>query len=131
MKLNLKSFTIFFGLLLVETLIAIYFEGGFIRHVFGDFLAVIMLIYFFKSFLDFKNNSIAITVLLISYSIEFLQLIHILEILNLQHHKFLRIVFGTTFSATDLIAYSLGICIILLIEKLISSKLSNQIFQSI
>ena len=131
MKLNIKYSFIFLGLLTVEVLIATYIKKGFIRHVFGDFLVAIMLFYFFKSFCDFKNNSIAITVLLISYSIEFLQLIHILEILNLQHHKFLRIVFGTTFSATDLIAYSLGICIILLIEKLISSKLSNQIFQSI
>lgn len=131
MTLNLKYTFLFLGLLIVEILIATYIKKGFIRHVFGDFLVVIMLFYFFKSFLNFKNSYIAIIVLLISYSIELLQLIHILELLNLQHHKFLRIVFGTTFSRTDLVAYTLGICTILLIEKLISSKLSNQIFQSI
>lgn len=104
---------------MVETLIAIYIEGGFIRHVFGDFLVVIMLFYFFKSFLNFQNSYIALIVLLISFGIEFLQLIHILEILNLRNNKFLSIVFGTTFSVTDLIAYTLGICTVLIIEKLI------------
>ena len=125
---NNRNFIAFIFILLIEILIAIYIKGGFIRHIFGDFLAAITLFFFFQSFFNFKNSYIAVIVLLISYCIEFLQLVHILKILNLEHHKFLRIVFGTTFSVTDLIAYTLGICTILIIKKLISSKLSNQIF---
>lgn len=131
MKLNFKSLIIFLSLLIIEILIAMYIKGGFIRHVLGDFLVVITLFYLFKSFIKTKSIYIAITVLLISYIIEFLQLIHFLNLLNLQNNKLLSIVVGTTFSTTDLIAYTLGICTVLFIEKSTSSKPSNHIFQPI
>lgn len=131
MKLNFKSLIIFLSLLIIEILIAMYIKGGFIRNVLGDFLAVITLFYLFKSFIKTKAVYIAIMILLISYLVEFLQLIHFLDLLNLQNNKLLSIVIGTTFSTTDLIAYTLGICTVLFIEKLTNSKLSNHIFQSI
>jgi hypothetical protein len=107
-------------------MIAIFFKVRFIRHTLGDFLVVIMLFYFFKSFLKTKSIYIAILVLLISYSIEFLQFIPILEILNFQHNKTLNTIFGTTFSVLDLIAYTLGVVTVLIIEKyLICSQFTN------
>lgn len=128
MKLNFKNLFIFLILLIIEILIALYIKGGFIRHVFGDFLAVITLYYFFKTFIKAKSIYIALAVLLISFLIEFLQLVKVLELLNFQNNNFLSIVFGTTFSVTDLIAYTLGICTVFIFEKLISSQFSNQIF---
>lgn len=116
-------------LLSIEVLIALYITQHFIRHVFGDYLCVIMLYYFFKSFLKTNTTYIALIVLLIAYSIEFLQLINILDILQLRHHKILIIIIGTTFSIEDLVAYTLGIITVILTEKyLIGSQLSNQVF---
>jgi hypothetical protein len=116
-KFNIRSFLAFTILLAVEILIAIYLKKGFIRYVFGDFLVVIMLYYFLKSFLKVTSINIALIVLLFSYFIEFMQLINILDFLNLQKNTTLNIIFGTTFSIEDLIAYTLGVCTVLIIEK--------------
>ena len=71
-------------LFLIEALIAIFLKSGFIRHTFGDFLCVILLYCFFKSFIEGHHFKIAISVLILSFSIEFLQLTNYLELFNLQ-----------------------------------------------
>jgi ABC-type glucose/galactose transport system permease subunit len=76
-----------------------------------------MLYYFLRSFIKTKPIYAAIIVLLIAYLVEFLQLLQILNYLNVEENSVLRIIFGTTFSVTDLIAYTLGIVTVFLIEK--------------
>lgn len=116
-KFNRKNFIIFLILFSIEVIIALYITQHFIRHVFGDFLCVIMLYYFFKSFINTKSTSIVITVLIIAYLVEFLQLTHILTYLNIAENSVLRIISGATFSAIDLIAYTLGALTVFLIDK--------------
>ena len=108
----------FLLLFVTEILIAIYFKQGFIRHTFGDFLVVIMLYYFIKSFIKTKKRYIALLVLIIAYSIEFLQLLNILDYLNLRQNKFATLILGSHFSVQDLIAYTLGVLSIYLINKI-------------
>ncbi|GGK41282.1 MULTISPECIES: ribosomal maturation YjgA family protein [Flavobacteriaceae] len=120
-KFNNRSFLAFAILFTIEILIAVNLKKGFIRFTFGDFLVVIMLYYFLKSFLKIKTLHLALTVLFFSYFIESIQPINILEILNLQKNTTLRVIFGTTFSIEDLIAYTLGICTVLIIEKYLNS----------
>ncbi len=120
-KFNNRSFLAFAILFTIEILIAVNLKKGFIRFTFGDFLVVIMLYYFLKSFLKIKALHLALTVLFFSYFIECIQPINILEILNLQKNTTLRVIFGTTFSIEDLIAYTLGICTVLIIEKYLNS----------
>lgn len=117
MTFNIRNFIIFLSLFLTEALIVFFFKEGFIRHTFGDFLVVILMYYFIKSFVNSKPIYIAIAILIISFGIEFLQLIDILNILNIQKNTFTKLVLGTTFQAGDLIAYTLGILTILVIEK--------------
>lgn len=120
-KFNNRSFLAFAILFTIEILIAVNLKKGFIRFTFGDFLVVIMLYYFLKSFLKIKALHLALTVLFFSYFIECIQPINILEILNLQKNTTQRVIFGTTFSIEDLIAYTLGICTVLIIEKYLNS----------
>lgn len=101
-------FAVFYTLLLIEIAIALLLKDGFIRHTFGDFLVVILLYCFIKSFINIKPLPLAITVLLIAFAIDFLQLANILEYLNLRDNKLIATVFGTSFSIQDLIAYTLG-----------------------
>lgn len=116
LKFN-KTYSLFFIVILaLEILIAIYLKSGFVRHTFGDFLAVICLYCFFKSFLNAEPIKIAILVLIIAYIIEFLQLINVLSFLGLQNNDFIRILLGSTFNLTDLLAYSLGIVCVIIIE---------------
>lgn len=122
---NKNYFIAFIILFLIEVAIAIFFKEGFIRHTFGDFLVVILLYCFFKSFLNGSTLPIAIATLCIAYIIEFLQLTDFLKHLGLEHSKWASLVFGNSFSIQDLVAYTLGIAVTLYIER---SRVLNRFF---
>lgn len=120
-QFNLKYFSFFLILLLSEILIAKY-ATGFIRHTLGDYLCVILLYTFIKSFTKSSNLKTAIIVLLIAYLIEFLQLTNLQYLYPDKYIKTLQLILGTSFSIGDLIAYTLGIITTLLIENKLSSN---------
>lgn len=117
MKFNLKNFIIFFGLFITEALIAKYVTQPFIRYWFGDFLIVILIYYFLKSFIATKPLYLAIATLIFSYIIEFIQLTSLLDILDLRHNRIANLILGNTFSVSDLVAYTLGVITVFFIEK--------------
>ncbi|WP_440120986.1 DUF2809 domain-containing protein [Tenacibaculum sp. Ill] len=125
MKFNLKNFLAFAFFLLLE--IAIAQTSGFIRHTFGDFLVVILLFYLVKTFFNLSNKTVAVSVLIFAYIVEFLQLTPLLEFLGLENNRLAIIIFGATFSIGDLIAYTLGIGTILLLEKILTHKLPSNL----
>ncbi len=116
LKFNKIYFIIALALLVIETLIAIYLKFGFIRHTFGDYLVVILLYCFIKSFIKTTPLIAAIPVLIFSYIIELLQLVNILGMLNLNNNYLLKLILGSTFQISDLVAYTLGILTVLIIE---------------
>ncbi|GFD92215.1 hypothetical protein KUL156_41680 [Alteromonas sp. KUL156] len=101
--------------------------SGFIRHTFGDFLVVILLFYLVKAFFNLSNKTVAVSVLIFAYIVEFLQLTPLLEFLGLENNRLAVIVFGATFSIGDLVAYTLGIVTVLLLEKFLTCKLSSNL----
>ncbi|PIA82303.1 hypothetical protein BFR04_11120 [Gaetbulibacter sp. 4G1] len=103
-------------LFITEVFIATFFKYGFIRYTFGDYLVVILLYCFFKSFIEVNPFKLAISVLAFAFSIEFLQLINILETLNLQNNHLAKLILGSTFHISDLVAYTLGIITVLIVE---------------
>jgi Protein of unknown function (DUF2809) len=121
---NIKLSYLIIGLviLIVEITIAVYAKDGFIRPILGDYLAAILVFYLLAAFLTTSKNKIALLALSISYLIEGLQYLNILKLLNLEQHKLLRIVFGTSFSWMDVLAYTLGIATVLLIHNYKKSK---------
>lgn len=118
MKLDFKIpyFIAFLSLFCIESLIAIYLKDGFIRHTFGDFLVVILIYCFIKAFLDIDELKLALGVLAFSFGIEFLQLANMLSWFNLQDSYALKLVLGSTFHITDLVAYTLGAITIIIFE---------------
>ncbi|WP_439130397.1 DUF2809 domain-containing protein [Polaribacter sp.] len=123
-QFNLKYFIIFLILLLSEISIAAY-ATGFIRHTFGDYLCVILIYSFIKSIFKINDIKVAIFVLLLAYTIEFLQLLNLQKWYPLAYKKLLQLILGTSFSIADLVAYTLGIITTLLIEnKLITNEKS-------
>ncbi len=104
-------------ILILEITIALFVNDQFIRPIFGDYLASILVFYLLATFLKTDLNKIAILSLLISYTIEFLQYIHILEFLHLDKIKILNILLGNSFSWTDMLAYTLGIMTVVLIHN--------------
>ena len=120
-KFNKIYFTISIFLFLIEILIAKY-ATGFLRHTIGDYLCVILLYTFIKSFIKIDNLKIALFVLLISYVVEFLQLTDLQKIYPSEYSKILKLLFGTSFSVGDLVAYTLGILSILVLENFLKYR---------
>ncbi|GAB5472397.1 MAG: DUF2809 domain-containing protein [Maribacter sp.] len=107
-------------LFLIEVAIATFFKSGFIRHTFGDFLVVILLYCFFKGFVAGKSISIAMVTLCIAFAIEFLQLTDFLQHLGIKQYRWANLIFGNSFSVQDLVAYILGIAVVIILEKSLS-----------
>ena len=63
-----------------------------------------------------SSLKIAIITLIIAFCIEFAQYFQLLNNLNLNQFKLLRVVFGTNFSIQDLVAYILGVITIYFID---------------
>ena len=88
-----------------------------IRPYIGDLLVVILLYCFVRAFVNISPVKIAIGVLLFSYLIEVLQYLKLVKLLGLQHSRIANVVFGNLFEWIDLVAYTVGIIIVLAVEK--------------
>ncbi len=116
-KFNLKYLLLTILLLAVEITIAVYFHDEIIRPYGGDFLVVVLIYCFVKSFLNSKVKLTALSVLVFSYVIETLQYFHIVNVLGLEKSKIACTIIGTSFEWTDILAYTLGILLVLVVEK--------------
>ena len=116
LKFNPLFTLLTFALLLIEIAIAYFLKDGFIRFTVGDFLASILVYCAIKSVIKTTAIQIALTALIISFTIEFAQLINLLDLLNLRTNKLASIILGSHFSIEDLIAYALGIITIYFID---------------
>lgn len=114
------AFTVF--LFLLETAIALFVHDNFIRPYFGDFLVVMLLYCFLKSFLNVSVWAAAGLVLLFSFAIETAQYFNMVEKLGLEHYKIAKVVLGNSFARMDLLAYVLGILAVISIEKFIPKR---------
>ena len=104
-----------------------YIKDNFIRPYGGDYLVVILLYCFLKSFWRETVFKTAMLVLVFSYIIEFLQYFKLVEILGLQNNKLASIIIGTSFAWEDLLAYLLGIITVLLVELFLDNKQQKSI----
>ncbi len=115
---NKKYFLLAMLLFITEVLIAIFFKAGFIRHYFGDFLVVMLIYCFIKSFLKISVLKAAIGVLLFAYFIELLQYLNFVKWIGLGDNRLANVVLGNYFEWADIVAYTLGIVVILGVEKI-------------
>ncbi len=122
MRFQRHFFIIGLILLVIEVMIAVFLETGFIRHTVGDVLVVIMLYCFMRSFFKLKAFYTALIVLAIAFCIEFLQLWNFLDYLSLRDNTLAVVILGSTFEITDLFAYCFGVLIAFSIDlKIVSS----------
>ncbi len=110
-------------LFVTEVCIALFVRDNFIRPYFGDVLVVILIYCFVKSFLKVSVTKAAIGVLLFTFVIETLQYLAIIEILGLQNNRLAKTVIGTSFAWEDILAYIVGIIIVVVFEKLLRKQL--------
>ncbi len=114
---NKKYFLLTLLLLLTEVLIGIYLHDRIIRPYGGDFLVVILIYCFVKSFLKLPVITAASCVLLFAYLVEISQYFKLTVHLGLKHSTWANIILGNSFSWVDMLAYTLGILLVIGIEK--------------
>lgn len=120
LRFDLQSFLIFVLLFFVEVCIALFVNDRIIRPYGGDFLVVIMMYYFFKSFIKIKFQYLLLFVLLLAYIVELCQLFDVVGLLGLQDNKVMSTIIGTSFSWGDMIAYTLGVSLCFVVELVAS-----------
>lgn len=118
LRFNYLYFTLTVLIFLVEVLIAIYLHDGFIRPYVGDFLVVILIYCFVRSFLHAPVIPVALAVLAFAYLVETMQYFNLVKLLGLEHSRMANIVIGNYFTWTDILSYTLGIGFVILLEKI-------------
>lgn len=107
----------FVVLLILEILIALFIKDKFIRPFFGDFLVVILIYSFIRSFFPYPVITTAFGVLLFSYLVEVSQYFKLVNILGLEDNTWASVIIGTSFSWWDMLFYTLGILFVLFAEN--------------
>ena len=111
-------FLCFVVLLILEILIALFIKDKFIRPFFGDFLVVILIYSFIRSFFPYPVITTAFGVLLFSYLVEVSQYFKLVNILGLEGNTWASVIIGTSFSWWDMLFYTLGILFVLFAEHI-------------
>lgn len=112
-----KTYAIYaIGIFLIEVCIALFLKDGFIRHTFGDYLVVILMYCAIKTVFPLKTVHAVVIVFGIAIAVECLQLTNFLEFLRLGDNTLAKLIFGSTFHVSDIVAYSLGCLTILIVE---------------
>lgn len=112
-----RNLTLFSFLLVTEVAIALFHFHKFVRGFIGDILIIPLLYFLLKLFTKLSTLKTLLFVLIIAFGIEFLQLFHISEALEI-NNKIINTIIGTTFDPKDLIAYLVGGLLVLTLEKL-------------
>lgn len=116
MKKRPPYITVFSVLIIIEILIALFVHGGFVRYYLGDVIVVWVIYCFVKILLPEVNSYLTASgVMLFAFLVEFLQYIHIVDILGLGNIQFFRVIIGTSFSEIDLLCYAVGTAVTLLL----------------
>lgn len=116
-RFDIKSFLLFILIFITEVVIALYVRDRIVRPYGGDVLVVIMIYYFVKAFVKTKPLYISLATLLFAYAIEIAQYFDMVKVLGVQDNKVLAVVLGSSFSWGDMLAYTLGALICLLIDR--------------
>ncbi len=122
LKFKGRYFVVALIIFFTEILIALFAHDRIIRPYIGDFLVVILIYCFLRSFINMSVIRLAFSALIFSYIVETLQYFNILDRLGLQNSSLARVVMGSSFEWTDLIAYTLGIVFVLYVERVIADK---------
>lgn len=125
-KFNKGYFGLAAALFFLEVGIALFIHDNFIRPYFGDTLVVVLIYCFLKSFLKTPVIPTATAVLLFSYTIEVLQYFDLIGFLRLENNRLAKCVLGNSFEWVDFVAYTVGILLIILVEKFIASNNHRQ-----
>lgn len=114
---NRKFFCYTLLLFLIELTIALYVHDSFVRPYVGDYLVVFLIYCAVRTLVNAPVVKIAVGVMAFSYLVEILQYFQLVRRLGLEHNTVVRTVIGYGFEWKDILAYTLGVLTILVLER--------------
>ncbi|MBQ2273451.1 MAG: DUF2809 domain-containing protein [Clostridia bacterium] len=99
---------VFFAILIIEVLIALFVRDSFIRPYGGDVLVTVLLCTAVRIVIPSGIRWFPLGVFLFSVLVEVGQYFDYVSLLGFDNVAFFRILMGTTFSVADLICYGVG-----------------------
>ena len=130
MKKRIPYIIILILLIAVEVVIALTQHDNWLRYYGGDVIVVWAVYCLVQSVIGGKKPvNTHIGVLLFAFLVEFLQYIHIVDIIGLGDIEFFRILIGTSFAVEDLYSYALG-TIIGLTGSLLYNKMKKSLINT-
>lgn len=106
------------GLFMLLVFVAVWVKDSFVRPTLGDVLVVIWLYHVFATVFNVPARLLAAVVVGIAYLVELAQLFNVVDLLDIPLTSPLRIIFGATFDWLDLVAYTVGGLLCVLISSL-------------
>jgi hypothetical protein len=122
LRFNPVYFVLAVLLVATDFLIVNRLHDAVIRPYGGDLLWGIFLYCVARSFVNGPVKPIAVCVLLFCYAEEILQYFHLADRLGLRKPSLMRTLIGTSFTWVDMLCYTLGIGIVLLVERAVQKK---------
>ena len=116
MRFHVGYATATFILFSVECVIALTFEGGFIRGFVGDVLIVALLYAALQTVFRLKPLWGGLIVLIFAFAVEAAQLAGLVCMLGLGDSTLARTILGAHFDVKDLLAYTIGFLGILVVQ---------------
>ena len=102
---------------LVEVGIALYVRDAFVRPYGGDFLVVMLVYCFLRTFVRQPPRLLAWATLAIAFAVEIGQALHLVRHLGLAGNRLAETVLGTGFSWYDMLAYTLGVAVVYALDR--------------
>lgn len=103
---------VFFFLLAVEVLIALFVHDRFVRPYVGDMIVVVAVYCFVRIAVPKRFRLMPLFVFLFAVFVEVLQYFRIVEVLGVEGNAFLRTLIGTSFSWEDILCYAAGCAVL-------------------
>ena len=109
---RIRYFIIFFTILIIECLIAIFLKKGFIRENIGDILVITCIYTMLRIIFPTRFKYLDLYVLMFAVIVDILQLLGITSLIA-NNNKILSVALGGTFDIKDIICYILGYFLII------------------
>lgn len=117
-RFNFSYFLLTLVLIGVEIFIGACMHDAVIRPYGGDLLVVILLYCLVRSFWELPVLRLSLGILVFSYLEEAGQYFHLADKLGFTRPSLMRVLIGTYFTWTDILSYTLGIGLVLVVEGL-------------
>lgn len=98
-------------------LLSLFIHDPFIRIYAGDFLVVMLLYCFTRSFMNLSSHLTLLIVLAFVFALEIAQYFSVVNRLGLDGHPLAMTLIGNVFAWQDLLAYTMGAVLVFLMEQ--------------